>query len=80
MYVKHNETIEAYIINNPSIDTFGFKNIWSHTNYFKLSDSFPGTFQCSKTIYKFTWRSKCIHRLSSIDIINIHCPIKNITI
>ena len=59
-----------YIKLNPEIDSFGFKNIWSKT--IDDNKNFQENLIISETL-KYPYRSKCIHKISSIKTLNIHC-------
>lgn len=67
-----NICLKQLIINNPLVDTFAFKNIWSKTLDRKIPKQFPSKFYCTKKFLPYSNRSKCIHKLKNIENINIH--------
>jgi hypothetical protein len=76
LYVKKG-TMKTLIQENPNTDTFAFHNLWAHdkpenTMNDVIEREFKKTFYCSNVIAKYGWRSKCIHKVSSIQTINIH--------
>jgi hypothetical protein len=66
--------ILKYIENNPSIDLFGFRNIWANTLDGKVPDKFPETFKCSAEIFPFMTRSKCVYKTDAIGTLGVHHP------
>jgi hypothetical protein len=66
--------LHQYIKNNPSIDIFGFCNIWADT----FQDEYPNSPVIPKQIFAvaedniYTERSKNIYKVSSIKTIGIH--------
>jgi len=76
LYVKKS-TLGMLIKSHPEADSFAFHNIWAHhepenTNSEVIERDFNKTFYCSTNISPYGWRSKCIHKLSSVQTINIH--------
>ena len=75
LYIK-DHSIGDYIKNNPKYDSICFNNIWSKSNNKDIlpheMSCFNNSFQCSRTTCEYGWRSKCIHKLSSIKTISIH--------
>jgi hypothetical protein len=72
-YIYLNEiSLTEFLKNNPSLDTVGFKNIWSKTLSNKPEKPLPGSFLTSKKFYDYGIRSKCIHKVDSIATLNIH--------
>jgi hypothetical protein len=74
-YIK-NSTIEKLLRTNNGVDTFTFHNSWARTITNDITThtthEFPSTFACSKYLHGYGWRSKCIHKVSSIKTIGIH--------
>ena len=70
MYTPNN-TLFKTIENSPSIDMFGFCNRWANTLDNKIPHRFPIIFNITKQ-YTFPERSKCIYKVSSVSIIDIH--------
>jgi len=74
-YIK-NSTIEKLLRTNKLVDTFTFHNSWARTLNNDITThtthEFPSTFECSKHLHRYGWRSKCIHKVSSIKTIGIH--------
>lgn len=66
---KNNKLIN--LINDTSIDTFRFKNVWANTyNSGLFPDKFPNSFYISKNVDII--RSKCIHKMDNVIHIGIH--------
>jgi hypothetical protein len=70
MYIP-NSTLSKTIIESPLIDMFGFSNRWSNTIDNKIPTIFPIMFNTSVE-EQFPKRSKCIYKVSSVSIIDIH--------
>ena len=66
-----NSTLSRTISNSPLIDMFGFCNRWANTLDNKIPDKFPITFNITNQ-YAFPSRSKCIYKVSSVSLIDIH--------
>jgi hypothetical protein len=72
-YINLNgSTLTEFLKKNNSLDTVGFKNIWSKTLSNKPEKPLPGAFLTSKKIYDYGIRSKCLHKVDSIETLNIH--------
>jgi hypothetical protein len=74
-YIK-NCTIENSLRKNELADTFCFHNSWAKLINKRISEyrniEFPKKFLHSKTAHGYGWRSKCIHKVSSVKTIDIH--------
>jgi hypothetical protein len=66
-----NNTLQNLVINNSTIDTFGFNNRWSKTLDGTIPYIFPNTFYTSNPDNYLT-QSKNIHKMNSIEFIHIH--------
>lgn len=62
------------LVNDTSVDTFGFRNIWANTINSKIPDKFPNEFKIAKKEqwHKYRIRSKCIHKMDTVVHIGIH--------
>ena len=60
------------LVQDDSVDTYGFCNVWASTLDKKVPDKFPDKFRMMHSYYKFPCRSKCIHKTSSIDLAWAH--------
>ena len=65
-------TLTEFLKNNPSLDTIGFKNVWSKTLSNNYEKPLPDVFITSQKSYDYGNRSKCIHKVDSIETLNIH--------
>jgi hypothetical protein len=63
-----------YFENNPSINIFGFRNVWADTCDGKIPDIIPSIIKCSTEPIHFGYRSKCVYKISSIATLGIHTP------
>lgn len=76
LYIKESK-LNSFIKKHPNVDSFAFENIWAHNeqpNKEKkiISRKFEKKFHCSTKRAPYGWRSKCIHKIGSIQTINIH--------
>nr|QBK89086.1 MAG: glycosyltransferase family 92 [Mimivirus LCMiAC02] len=69
MYIPNKRLIE--LVSDKKYDTYGFCNYWSNTLDNKTPSEFPNKFKIGNKI-KFGNRSKCIHKLDTIDSVGIH--------
>ena len=69
MYVPNKTLIE--LVSDKKYDTYGFCNYWSNTLDNKMPSVFPNKFKIGNKL-KFGTRSKCIHKLDSVDAVGIH--------
>jgi hypothetical protein len=69
MYVENKQLIN--LIEDNKVDTFGFRNIWSNTLDNKIPIIFPSKFNIGDKI-RYGIRSKCIHKMDSVEHIGIH--------
>lgn len=62
------------LVNDTSVDTFGFRNIWANTINSKIPDKFPNKFKIAnkEQWHKYRIRSKCIHKMDTVVHIGIH--------
>ena len=68
----NNKSLKQFLLNNPTIDTVAFKNIWSRTTSSKIEIPLPNKFYASSICHEYGIRSKCIHKTDSIKSIAIH--------
>jgi len=73
LYIR-DSTLINFILENPTVDTFGFCNRWSCTLDKGIPSVFPHTF-LSSAQNKYKDRSKNIYKTSSVNYIGIHCGI-----
>ena len=68
--IKDSKLID--LVSDINVDTFGFKNIWANTKDNIVPNKFPNKFYISKRNIRFPVKSKCIHKLDSIEHIGVH--------
>jgi len=77
---KSTNTLKTFIQNNPSIEIFGFRNIWANTIDNKCpTRKLPNKIVVSNDVDIYTCRSKNIYKVSSINTVGIHDIGKNLT-
>lgn len=59
------------LVEDKSVDTFGFRNIWANTIDNKVPDVFPNKFKIGEK-FNYRIRSKCIHKMDTVEHIGIH--------
>ena len=69
-----NDTLIKFIINNPTIEIFGFCNIWAETlnKEYTITNKLPNKILTNNEISRYSDRSKNIYKISSINTIGIH--------
>lgn len=67
-------SLKDYIKNNPSINIFGFRNIWARTITPGIPSTIPNEFLCSNVIWKYSRRAKNIYKTDDIKLAGIHSP------
>ena len=69
-----NNTLIKFIQNNPTIDIFGFCNIWAETlnKEYTITNKLPNKILTNNEISRYSDRSKNIYKISSINTIGIH--------
>jgi hypothetical protein len=69
-----NDTLIKFIQNNPTIEIFGFCNIWAETlnKEYTITNKLPNKILTNNEIYTYSDRSKNIYKISSINTIGIH--------
>jgi hypothetical protein len=55
-----------------SFDAFAFMNCWSKTEDSQVPMAFPTSFLINSQMNKYPIRSKCLYKVSSVDLIGIH--------
>ncbi len=60
------------LVSDTSVDTYGFRNLWSNTKNYKVPDKFPKEFYIADFKNKYRIRSKCIHKMDTVVHIGIH--------
>lgn len=69
-YLKADVKLRDLIKTN--YNSYGFLNIWAKTVNNEIPKEFPELFLVDIRMYKFTNRSKCIHKMDSIETIGVH--------
>jgi hypothetical protein len=69
-----NNTLVKFVKNNPTIDIFGFCNIWAETldDKYIITNKLPNKILTNNTVSPYSERSKNIYKISSINTIGIH--------
>jgi len=69
-----NNTLIKFIQTNPTIEIFGFCNIWADTinKEYTITNKLPNKILTSNEISPYSDRSKNIYKISSINTIGIH--------
>jgi hypothetical protein len=74
MHINNKRLID--LVSNKKYDTYGFCNIWANSIDNVIPNKFPKQIQIGIKS-KFGYRSKCIHKTSSVNAISIHKGKKN---
>jgi hypothetical protein len=69
-----NTTLSEYFKSNPTIDMFGFKNVWADTLDETIPTEFPSKVSISSELFTIGYRSKFAYRVDSISTVYIHIP------
>ena len=69
-----NTTLSDYFKSKPTIDMFGFNNVWSDTMDGIKPTTFPSKIRISSELFHIPYRSKFAYKVDSITTISIHDP------
>ena len=73
IYLNDNKKL-IDLVSDTSVDTFGFRNIWSNSINLKVPEKFLTEFKIAnkEEWHRYRIRSKCIHKMDSVVHVGIH--------
>jgi len=75
LYIKDKKLID--LLDDRSIDTYGFRNVWANSKNNKVPQEFPDEFYITERIPpKYGSRSKAIHKTDTTNNVSIHSGAK----
>jgi len=73
LYIQ-NTTLSEYFKSTPTIEMFGFKNVWSDTMDGKIPTEFPSKIRISSELFYIHNRSKFAYKVDAVSTVGIHAP------
>ena len=75
LYINDKKIID--LLEDRSVDSYGFRNVWANSKDNKVPEEFPDEFYITDEIPPhYTFRSKAIHKTDTMNNLNIHSGVK----